>query len=109
MDQSEIEFRDTARKAVLPERLGRSLKDVAWNVMLNLIATVLFVLISILIYLSMQDTAQNFFEGLGLEVRAGERSNAGDQLRLPPPDAGHADAGALGQDKRNVATDPRSQ
>jgi hypothetical protein len=69
LDQSEREFNSTARAALLPERIGKSFGDAVLSIVLNIISSILFVVISIGVYLSMQDTAKNLFQSFGLDVR----------------------------------------
>lgn len=97
-DQSEREFKTTARNAMLPARIIRSFGDAIINIALNLVSSILFVLISVGVYLSMQDTAQNVFQSLGLDVRpASER----------PEPAGNAESEAAASiDRQDLAPSP---
>lgn len=69
LDQSEREFRNFAKEATLPERISRGIKDAAWNISLNITASLIFVVLSVGAYLALQSTAQDFFQSIGFDVQ----------------------------------------
>ena len=105
LDQSVIEFKAEARKALFKERAVRSFKDAGWNIAVNILANIIFILLSILVYLSMQDTAQNTFRSLGVDVRPSieQDGRAPDQKMLPAPDTSLGMGKIEARDKAPVA------
>ena len=66
------------------------LSEAAWTVFLNIVANIVFIAISVAVYLSMQDTAKNFFKSLGFEVRPsieGKVADGPERRSATPPKA----------------------
>ncbi len=88
IDQSEKEFRENSKNLLFKERTGRTIGDALWNVFLNIAANIIFVLISIGVYLSMQDTAQNALRSLGIETQSTIQQGGSQSKGLPANSVG---------------------
>jgi len=64
-DQSIRGFQGHAKRAVMGDRAKEGFGSAMYNIFLNVVGNVVFIVLSVVVYLTMQDTAKNFFSSMG--------------------------------------------